>query len=106
MDDEVAREGALGDADRGTSGAREGEGCGDVVEGDVGGGGVDWAEKGAVEFDFTTGHGGRRVDAGDVGADGLWSCAAEGEEGLHLLSRVALEVSGRWRGGGRRARRG
>ncbi len=81
VEDEVAGDGALGDADGGAGGAAEGDGGGDVADGGVGDVAGVRVEVGAVDVDLSAGHGcggGDAVEMGCVG--GCRGCRASGME--------------------------
>ena len=84
VEDEFAGDGALGDLDGGSGGAAEGDWGGDVSDGDVGEAGQFWTEVGAVNFDFSTWHGGCGQDPVEVG--GLVG-AEEREKWVHRFRR-------------------
>ena len=70
VEDEVAGDAALGDADGGAGGAGESDGSEGVADGCVGDETSVWVEMGAVDLNFSAGHGcagGEVVEMGCVG---------------------------------------
>ena len=88
MKDEVAGDGAVGDADGGAGGAAEDDRCGDVADGRVGDFGGVGVEVVAVKVNLASGHSRWRRDAVEVRRVGLVVRQEGAERGHGLKASV------------------